>query len=79
MKCYVKSIKSFIGSILDKNKKEILCGNTKFKALLVIYKEVIQLKNVGGYYSKIIINTNFLTIGAVYIAVNNKILDLFTS
>jgi hypothetical protein len=40
-KFHVKSIKSPIRSILDKNKEEILCGDTKFKALLVIYKEVI--------------------------------------
>ena len=78
MKFYTKLIKSFIGSILDKNKEEILCGNTKFKVLLVIYKKVIQLKNIRGYYSKVIISTNFLTIGAVYIAVSNKILYLFT-
>ena len=79
MKCYIKSIKSPIGSILDKNKKEIFYNNIKFKALLVIYKEVIQLKNVRGYYSKVIISTNFLTIGAVYIAVSNKTLYLFIS
>ena len=79
MKCHVKSIKSPIRSILDENKKEILHSNTKFKALLVIYKEVIQLKNVRGYYSKVIISTNFLTIGAVYIAVSNKTLYLFIS
>ena len=78
-KCHIKLIKSPIGSILDKNKKEILYSNAKFKALLVIYKEVIQLKNIGGYYSKVIINTNFSTIGAVYMAVSNKILNLFTS
>ena len=30
-KCYIKSIKSPIGSILDKNKKKILYGNIKFK------------------------------------------------
>jgi hypothetical protein len=46
--------------------------------LLVIYKKVIQLKNIGGYYSKVIISTDFLIIGAVYIAVNNKTLYLFT-
>ena len=78
-KFYVKLIKSPIRSILDKNKEEIFRGNAKFKALLVIYKEVIRLKNVGGYYSKVIISTNFLTIGAVYIVVSNKTLYLFTS
>ena len=40
-KFYIKSIKSPIRSILDNNKEEILYSNTKFKALLVIYKEVI--------------------------------------
>ena len=79
MKCYIKSIKSPIRSILDENKKEIFYSDTKFKALLVIYKKVIQLKNVGGYYSKVIISTDFLIIGAVYIAVSDKILYLFTS
>ena len=79
VKYYAKSIKSFIKSILDKNKKEILYSNIKFKALLVIYKEVIQLKNVGGYYSKVIISTDFLTIRAVYMAVSDKILYFFTS
>ena len=64
---------------MDKNKEEILYSNTKFKALLVIYKEVIQLKNVGGYYSKVIIDTNFPTIRAVYIVVSDKTLYLFTS
>ena len=39
-KCQVKSIKSLIGSILDKNKKEILCSDVKFKALLVIYEKL---------------------------------------
>ena len=79
MKFHVKLIKSPIRSILDKNKEEILRGNIKFKALLAIYKEVIRLKNVRGYYSKVIIGTNFLTIRAVYIAVSNKTLYLFTS
>jgi hypothetical protein len=79
MRCQAKSIKYPIRSILDKNKKEILYGNIKFKALLVIYKEVIQLKNIRGYYNKVIIGTDFLTIGAVYIAVSNKTLYLFTS
>jgi hypothetical protein len=79
VRCQVKSIKYPIGSILDKNKEEILYSNTKFKALLVIYKEVIQLKNIRGYYSKVIIGTNFLTIGAVYMAVSDKILYLFIS
>ena len=79
MRYYIKLIKSSIRSILDKNKKEIFYSNIKFKVLLVIYKEVIQLKNVGGYYSKVIISTNFPTIRAVYMAVNNKILYLFTS
>ena len=79
MKFYIKLIKSPIGSILNKNKKEILYGNIKFKVLLIIYKEVIQLKNIRGYYSKVIISTDFLTIGAVYIVVNNKILYFFTS
>ena len=78
-KCQVKSIKSLIGSILDKNKKEIFCGNTKFKVLLVIYKEVIWLKNIRGYHSKVIIGTDFLTIGVVYIVVSDKTLYLFTS
>jgi len=64
---------------LDKNKKEILYGNTKFKALLAICKEVIQLKNIRGYYSKVVIGTNFPTIRAVYIVVSNKTLYLFTS
>jgi hypothetical protein len=41
VKFYVKSIKSPIRSILEKNKEDILCGNAKFKALLVICKEVI--------------------------------------
>jgi hypothetical protein len=74
----VKSIKYPIKSILNKNKEEILRGNTKFEVLLVICKEVIQLKNIRGYYSKVIIGTDFLTIGAVYIAVSNKTLYLFT-
>ena len=78
MKFYIKSIKSSIRSILDKNKEEILYSNVKFKTLLVIYKEVIQLKNIRGYYSKVIISTDFPTIGAVYIAVSNKIFYLFT-
>ena len=64
---------------MDENKKEILYSNIKFEVLLVIYKEVIQLKNVGGYYSKVIINTDFPTIKAVYIAISNKTLYLFTS
>ena len=64
---------------MDKNKKEILYNNAKFKALLVIYKEVIQLKNIRGYYSKVIISTDFPTIGAVYIVVSNKTLNFFTS
>ena len=72
-------IKSLIRSILDKNKKEILYNNIKFKVLLVIYKEVIQLKNIRGYYSKVIINTNFPTIKAVYIVISNKTFYLFTS
>jgi len=42
VKFYAKLIKSPIRSILDKNKEEILCGNIKFKALLAIYKEVIN-------------------------------------
>ena len=79
MKFYVKLIKSPIRSILDKNKEDILCGNIKFKVLLVIYKEVIRLKNIRGYYSKVIISTNFLTIRAVYIVVSGKTLYLFTS
>ena len=79
MKFYVKLIKSPIRSILDKNKEDILYGNIKFKALLVIYKEVIRLKNVRGYYSKVIISTNFLTIRVVYMAVSDKTLYLFTS
>ena len=79
MKCQVKSIKSFIRSILDKNKEEILYNNVKFKALLVICEEVIWLKNIGGYYSKVVIGTDFPTIRAVYIAVSDKILYLFTS
>jgi hypothetical protein len=62
---------------LDENKKEILYSNIKFKMLLVICKEVIQLKNIRGYYSKVIISTDFLTIGAVYIAVSDKMLYLF--
>jgi len=78
-KYQVKLIKSPIRNILDKNKEEILYSNIKFKALLVIYKEVIQSKNVGGYYSKVIIGTNFPTIGVVYMAVSNKTLYLFTS
>ena len=78
-KFHAKLIKSPIESILDKDKEEILRGNAKFKALLVIYKEVIRSKNVGGYYSKVIISTDFLTIGAVYIVVSNKTLYLFTS
>ena len=41
MKFHAKSIKSPIKSFLDKNKKEILYGNAKFKALLAICKEVI--------------------------------------
>jgi hypothetical protein len=47
------------------------------KRFLVICKEVIQLKNIRGYYSKVIIGTNFLTIGAVYMAVSDKMLYLF--
>ena len=77
MKFYTKSIKSPIRSILNKNKKEIFYSNINFKALLVICKEIIQLKNIGGYYSKVIINTDFPTIRVVYIAVNNKILYFF--
>ena len=64
---------------MDENKKEIFYSNIKFKVLLVIYKEVIQLKNVGGYYNKVIISTDFPTIGVVYMAVSNKTLYLFTS
>ena len=41
VKFHAKSIKSPIESILDDNKEEILCGNAKFKVLLVICKEVI--------------------------------------
>ena len=78
MKFYAKLVKSPIKSILDKNKEEILYSNAKFKVLLVIYKEVIQLKNIKGYYSKVIISTNFPTIKVVYIAVNNKTLNFFT-
>ena len=78
-KYYTKSIKSPIRNILNKNKEEILYSDIKFKVLLVIYKEVIQSKNVRGYHSKVIIDTNFPTIRAVYIAVSNKILNLFTS
>ena len=78
MKFYIKSIKSPIKSILDKNKEDFFCGNIKFKVLLVTYKEVIQLKNIKGYYSKVIISTNFPTIKVVYIAVNNKTLNFFT-
>jgi hypothetical protein len=74
----VKSIKYPIGSILDENKEEILYSDAKFKALLVIYKEVIQLKNIRGYYSKVVISTDFLTIRAVYMAVSDKTLYLFT-
>ena len=48
-----------------------------FEVLLVIYKKVIQLKNVKGYYSKVIIGTDFLTIGAVYMAVSDKIFYFF--
>jgi hypothetical protein len=77
IRCQVKLIKYPIKSILDENKKEILYGNVKFKALLVIYKEVIQLKNIRGYYSKVIISTNFPTIRAVYMAVNDKMLYFF--
>ena len=78
MKFYIKLIKSPIKSILNKNKEKIFYNNAKFKVLLVIYKEVIQLKNIGGYYSKVIIGINFPTIKAVYMAVNNKILYFFT-
>ena len=62
---------------MDENKEEILYSNAKFEALLVIYKEVIQLKNIRGYYSKVIISTNFLTIRAVYIVISNKTLYFF--
>jgi len=79
VKCQAKLIKSPIKSILDKNKEEILYSNIKFKVLLVIYKEVIWLKNVRGYYNKVVIGINFLTIRVVYIAVSNKILYFFTS
>jgi DNA-directed RNA polymerase delta subunit len=79
VRCQTKSIKYPIRSILNENKKEIFYSNIKFEALLVIYKEVIQSKNIGGYYSKVVIGTNFLTIGAVYIAVSDKILYLFIS
>ena len=78
MKFYIKLIKSPIKSILNKNKEKFFYNNAKFKVLLVIYKEVIQLKNIGGYYSKVIIGINFPTIKAVYMAVNNKILYFFT-
>jgi hypothetical protein len=74
----MKLIKYPIKSILNKNKENFFCSNTKFKALLVIYKEVIQLKNIRGYYSKIIISTNFLIIRAVYMVVSDKTLYLFT-
>jgi hypothetical protein len=47
--------------------------------LLIICKEVIQLKNVRGYYSKVIIGTDFPTIRAVYMAVSNKTLYFFNS
>ena len=40
--------------------------------LLAIYKEVIVVPYIKGYCSKIIINTNFLIIRVVYIAVNGK-------
>ena len=79
MKYYIKLIKSPIGSILDKNKEEILYSNVKFNALLVICEEVIWLKNVRGYYSKVVISTDFPIIGAVYMAVSDKTFNLFTS
>ena len=50
----------------------------KFKTLLAIYKEVIAALYIKGYYSKFIINTNFLIIRAVYIAVSDKTLYLIT-
>jgi hypothetical protein len=78
-KFHAKSIKSPIGSILDENKEEILRGDAKFEALLVICEEVIRSKNVGGYHSKVVIGTDFPTIGAVYMAVSDKTLYLFTS
>ena len=53
-------------------RRKIFYNNTKFKALLIIYKEVIQLKNIRGYYNKIVIDTDFPTIGAVYMAVSDK-------
>ena len=40
--------------------------------LLAIHKEIIAVLYIKGYCSKIIINTNFLIIRAVYIAVNGK-------
>ena len=56
---------------MDKNKEEILYGNAKSKALVVICKEVIQLKNIKGYYSKVVIGTDFPIIRAVYIVVSS--------
>jgi hypothetical protein len=50
----------------------------KFKTLLAIYKKIIAALYVKGYCSKFIINTNFLIIRAVYIAVSGKTLYLFT-
>jgi len=45
--------------------------------LLAIYKKAIVVLYIKGYRSKFIINTNFLIIRAVYIAVSGKILYLF--
>ena len=51
----------------------------KFKALLVIYKEVIVVLYIEGYCSKFIISINFLIIRALYIVVSGKILYIFTT
>jgi hypothetical protein len=56
----------------------MLYSNIKFKTLLTVYKKIIAALYVKGYYNKFIISTNFLIIRVVYIAVNGKILYLFT-
>ena len=63
---------------LRSEQEEFLYSNTKFKALLVIYKEVIVTLYIKGYCSKFIISINFLIVRAVYIVVSSKILFFTT-
>ena len=67
-----KAIKDPVQSLLDKNKKEILDGDAKFDVVLKICKQVESAPNIHGHHSKIVIGTDFPTIGAVYMAVSYK-------